>query len=271
MSEEMTNIAAEAVEATAEEAAAVEEKAAETPAESMEDYKAELEESIKNGPPTDDPVWDKFETMLQEKTVFPVTIDSVVKAGVVAFVDEVRAFIPASKLAAGYVENLEDYKGKTIDVQVITADKKDKKLVLSGKEVARRKAREEKANLMASCEVGQEADGVVETLKDYGAFIKLDNGLSGLLHVSQIAHKRVDKPSDVLSEGETVHVKVIAVKDGKISLSIKALSEAPEREKREPRPEREPRISKEERDMYNYKETGKATTSLKDLLKDIKL
>ena len=169
------------------------------------------------------------------------------------------------------LENLEDYKGKTIDVQVITADKKDKKLVLSGKEVARRKAREEKANLMASCEVGQEADGVVETLKDYGAFIKLDNGLSGLLHVSQIAHKRVDKPSDVLSEGETVHVKVIAVKDGKISLSIKALSEAPEREKREPRPEREPRISKEERDMYNYKETGKATTSLKDLLKDIKL
>jgi small subunit ribosomal protein S1 len=209
--------------------------------------------------------------MLEEKTVFPVTIDSVVKAGVVAFVDEVRAFIPASKLAAGYVENLEDYKGKTIDVQVITADKKDKKLVLSGKEVARRKARDEKANLLASCEVGQEADGVVETLKDYGAFIKLDNGLSGLLHVSQIAHKRVDKPSDVLSEGERVHVKVIAVKDGKISLSIKALTEAPEREKREPRPEREPRFSKEERDMYNYKETGKATTSLKDLLKDIKL
>ena len=120
MSEEMTNIAAEAVEATAEEAAAVEEKAAETPAESMEDYKAELEESIKNGPPTDDPVWDKFETMLQEKTVFPVTIDSVVKAGVVAFVDEVRAFIPASKLAAGYVENLEDYIGENAEHDTVS-------------------------------------------------------------------------------------------------------------------------------------------------------
>lgn len=271
--------AVEAVETPAEETPAAveapaEEKAAEeaAPAESMEDYKAELEASIKQGPPTDDPVWDKFETMLEEKTVFPVTIDSVVKAGVVAFVDEVRAFIPASKLAAGYVENLEDYKGKTIDVQVITADKKDKKLVLSGKEVARRKAREEKANMINSVEVGQEADGTVETLKDYGAFIKLDNGLSGLLHVSQIAHKRVEKPADVLSEGEKVHVKIIGVKDGKISLSIRALTEAPERkEQREPRPDREPRFSKEDREMYNYKETGKATTSLKDLLKDIKL
>lgn len=285
MSEEMTNKVAEAeeaveaVETPAEETPAAveapaEEKAAEeaAPAESMEDYKAELEASIKQGPPTDDPVWDKFETMLEEKTVFPVTIDSVVKAGVVAFVDEVRAFIPASKLAAGYVENLEDYKGKTIDVQVITADKKDKKLVLSGKEVARRKAREEKANMINSVEVGQEADGTVETLKDYGAFIKLDNGLSGLLHVSQIAHKRVEKPADVLSEGEKVHVKIIGVKDGKISLSIRALTEAPERkEQREPRPDREPRFSKEDREMYNYKETGKATTSLKDLLKDIKL
>ena len=277
MSEEITNMVAEAegvaetVEAPAVAPAEESPVEAAAPAESMEDYKAELEESIKKGPPTDDPVWDKFETMLEEKTVFPVTIDSVVKGGVVAFVDEIRAFIPASKLAAGYVENLEDFKGKTIDVQVITADKKGKKLVLSGKEVARRKAREEKANLMASCEAGQELDGTVETLKDYGAFIKLDNGLSGLIHVSQIAHKRVDKPSDVLSEGEKVHVKVIGVKDGKISLSIKALTEAPEREKREPRPDREPRFSKEERDMFNYKETGKATTSLKDLLKDIQL
>ena len=91
------------------------------------------------------------------------------------------------------------------------------------------------------------------------------------MHVSQISLKRINEPGDVLKKGDTVKVKVIGNKDGRLSLSIKALSEAPEREKREPRPEREPRISKEERDMYNYKETGKATTSLKDLLKDIKL
>ena len=105
-----------------EEIKNTQENAAETaaPVESMEDYAAELEASLKQGPPNDDPVWDKFETMLAEKTVFPVKIDSVVKAGVVAYVDDVRAFIPASKLAAGYVENLEDYKGKIKDMSDMT-------------------------------------------------------------------------------------------------------------------------------------------------------
>ena len=91
--------------------------------------------------------------------------------------------------------------------------------------------------------------------------------MSGLLHVSQISYKRVEKPSDVLKEGEKVQVKVIAVKDGKISLSMKALQEAPERPAREPRadrPAREPRQRNEEKDTFNYKETGTASTSLKD-------
>ena len=259
-----------------EEIKNTQENAAETaaPVESMEDYAAELEASLKQGPPNDDPVWDKFETMLAEKTVFPVKIDSVVKAGVVAYVDDVRAFIPASKLAAGYVENLEDYKGKTIDVMVITADKENKKLVLSGKEVARQKAREAKAAAAAAVEVGAVMEGTVDSLKDYGAFIELEGGMSGLLHVSQISYKRVEKPSDVLKEGEKVQVKVIAVKDGKISLSMKALQEAPERPAREPRadrPAREPRQRNEEKDTFNYKETGTASTILKDLLSGLKL
>ena len=237
-------------------------KIQETPVETMEDYAAELEASLKQGPPNDDPVWDKFETMLKEKTIFPVKIDSVVKAGVVAYVDDVRAFIPASKLAAGYVENLEEYKGQTVDVMVITADKENKKLVLSAKEVARQKEKEEKAAKLAACEVGQVLEGTVDSLMDYGAFIDLDNGLSGLLHVSQISYKRVEKPSDVLKKGEKVQVKIIAVKDGKLSLSMKALQEAPARERKD----RAPRESREEKEMFNYKETGKASTSLKDLL-----
>ncbi len=236
--------------------------------ETMADYAAELEASFKQGPPNDDPVWDKFETMMAEKTIFEVKVESVVKAGVVAFVDEVRAFIPASKLAAGYVENLEDYKGKTIEVIIITADKANKKLVLSGKEVARQKAKAAKAEAMAACENGAVLEGTVDSLKDYGAFIELDNGLSGLLHVSQISYKRVEKPSDVLKEGEKVQVKVIAIKDGKISLSMKALQEAPARENREPRENRGNRAPRERRDeeVFNYKETATVTTSLKDLL-----
>ena len=202
-------------------------KIQETPVETMEDYAAELEASLKQGPPNDDPVWDKFETMLKEKTIFPVKIDSVVKAGVVAYVDEVRAFIPASKLAAGYVENLEEYKGQTVEVMVITADKENKKLVLSAKEVARQKEKEEKAARLAVCEVGQVLEGTVDSLMDYGAFIDLDIGLSGLLHVSQISRDHVEKPSDVLSIGQEIQARVVDFnpEERKISLSMKALEQ----------------------------------------------
>ncbi|MCD8053542.1 MAG: S1 RNA-binding domain-containing protein [Lachnospiraceae bacterium] len=252
-------------------AAAAEAAAAETPTESMESYAAELEESIKQGPPNDDPVWDKFETMLKEKTIFPVKVDSAVKAGVVAYVDDIRGFIPASKLSTGYVENLEDFKGKTVEVVVITADKENKKLVLSAREAIKLRQKEAKAAAMEACKVGDVMEGTVDSLMEYGAFIDLDNGLSGLLHVSQISYKRVEKPSDVLKKGERVQVKLIAIKEGKLSLSMKALQEAPARSG--DRPSRGPRDhrDREERDFFNYKETGKATTSLGDLLKGVKL
>ena len=127
-------------------------------------------------------------------------------------------------------------------------------------------------------------EGTVDSVTDYGAFIKLDNGVSGLLHVSQISYERVAKPADVLNKGDRVTVKIIAVKDGKISLSKKALEEAPARKERKPREdrparepreggerERRPRERREREEVFNYKETGKATTSLGSLLNDIKL
>jgi predicted RNA-binding protein with RPS1 domain len=137
---------------------------------------------------------------------------------------------------------------------------------------------------------GAVMEGTVDSVMDYGAFIKLDNGASGLLHVSQISYERVAKPSDVLNKGDRITVKIIAVKDGKLSLSKKALEEAPARKERKPREdrpdrparergdrperdgerrERRPRGDKEE--VFNYKETGKATTSLADLLNGLDL
>ncbi len=85
--------------------------------------------------------WEKLERIMEERTVLEVKIAEVVKSGVVAYVDGIRGFIPASKLSDGYVEDLETFNGKTIGVTVITADKEHKKLVLSGREVARRKKR----------------------------------------------------------------------------------------------------------------------------------
>ena len=278
---------AEKAEEAAEKAEEKAEAAVEEPAETMADYSAELEASYKKGPPkADDPTWDKFEQMLADKTVFEVKVDSVVKGGVVAFVDDVRAFIPASKLAAGYVENLEDYKGKNIEVMVITADREGKKLVLSGRDVARMKARAAKAAAQEAVQVDSVLEGTVDSLKDYGAFVTLEGGMSGLLHVSQISYKRVEKPADVLNVGDKIKVKVIGNKDGKISLSMKALEEAPAREKRGDRPERSERRERSDRpegerrerrerrdrdEAVNYNDNGKATTSLADLMKNIKL
>ena len=275
-------VVTEAVEAAAEKAEEVKEtvtEKAEEAQESMADYAAELEASLSKGEPTSDPVWARFEELLNSREPIKVTIDSAVKGGVVAFVDGVRAFIPASKLANGYVENLEEYKGKEVEAMVITAEEAGKKLVLSVRDVLRKKSAEAKAAraaILAECVEGAVMEGTVDSLMDYGAFIKLDNGASGLLHVSQISYKRVEKPADVLNKGDRITVKIIGVKDGKISLSKKALEEAPARKERAPRERREgddrPRRDRREREeVFNYKETGKASTSVGDLLKGLKL
>ena len=124
--------------------------------------------------------------MLEDRTIVTVKISEIVKGGAVAYLEGIRAFIPASKLAAEYVEDLEEWNGKSIEVTVITADEEEKRLVLSGKEVAREKLAAETRKKVSKCQVGEVVSGTVETLKDYGAFVELENGLTGLLHISQI-------------------------------------------------------------------------------------
>jgi small subunit ribosomal protein S1 len=165
--------------------------------------------------------WQKLKAWKDSKEVIDVVVKSVVKGGAVAYLEDVRGFIPASKISLDYVENLEEFLGKTIQVQVIDVDEEGKKLVLSARDVLRRKAREEQKNVLSSIQVGFVGEGTVETLQPYGAFVRLDNGASGLVHVSQIAPRRIKEPSEVLSVGDKVKVKVIKIKEGKLSLSIK--------------------------------------------------
>lgn len=199
--------------------------------------------------------WDRLKELLESKEVVSVKVSEAVKAGVVAYLEGIRAFIPASKLALSFVEeaDLESYVGKTLDVQVITADEEDDKLVLSAKEILREKAQEERKNKISNVEVGLVTEGTVESLQSYGAFIDLGNGISGLCHISQIANQRIAHPSSVLKVGQKVKVKVIAIKDGKLSLSMKALDDVMAKE-----------ITEEE---IEYKSEGEATTTLADLLK----
>ena len=181
--------------------------------------------------------WESFEKLLEDKTPVTIKIAESVKAGVIGYLQGVRAFIPASKLALEYINNedLPGFIGKEVEAIVITADKASNKLVLSVRDVLRKKAEEEKAKMISNLEVGFVTEGTVESLMPYGAFVNIGNGVSGLVHISQITNeRRLNHPKEFLKEGQTVKVKVTAIKDGKISLSMKSLEEAvPERYREE--------------------------------------
>ena len=202
--------------------------------------------------------WEKLKELKASGEVLDVVVKGAVKGGVIAYVEDVRGFIPASKLSLSYVEDTNDYLNKHIQVQVFDVDKASNRLILSAREILRRQAEEERKNRISNLQVGLVTEGTVETLQPYGAFVDLGNGLSGLVHVSQISTKRIAKPSEVLSVGDKVKVKVTAVKDGKISLSMKALEDAPAEE-----------IKEEEYKLPDSNE--QATTSLASLFANIKL
>lgn len=202
--------------------------------------------------------WEKIREYKESGEVLDVVVKGITNAGVIAYVEDIRGFIPASKLALGYVEDTESYLNQHIQVQVIDFEKESKKLILSAKELLREKAEEERKNKISNVQVGLVTEGVVESLQPYGAFVDLGNGLSGLVHISQICEKRIRKPSEILSVGDRVKVKVTAVKDGKLSLSIK---------------EAEDMMAKEiEEEVYEAPDAGEeATTSLGSLFAGIKL
>ena len=202
--------------------------------------------------------WDKLKELKASKEVLNVVVKGVVNGGVIAYVEGVRGFIPASKLALNYVEDTNEYLNKPIQVQVFDVDKDSNRLILSAKEILKEKAEEERKNKVSNLQVGLVTEGIVETLQPYGAFVNLGNGLSGLVHISQISEKRIKKPSEVLAVGDKVKVKVTAVKDGKISLSIKEASDMMAKE-----------IEEEVVELPDSKE--QATTSLGSLFANIKL
>ena len=205
--------------------------------------------------------WDRLTSLLSSKEPVTVKISAVTKSGVTTTLEGVRAFIPASKLSLGFVseDDLKDWVGKSVDVRVITAQKDGKKLVLSAKELLREQEAAQRKEAAALVKVGLVTEGTVETLKDYGAFINLGKGVTGLLHVSQISQKRIKTPSEVLKEGEKVKVKVIKVADGRISLSMKVLEDAA------------PAEEKEEKISFKLPKSEAIGTGLGDLRKGLKL
>ncbi len=232
-------------------------------AESMKDYEEMLEESYSlmgDGVHDTDSLlaWKKAKELKESKEIITVTVTGIVKGGVVADFDGIRAFIPASRLSLDRVEDCNPFLGKELEVRVFEADMDADKLVLSAREILKERQEINRKKKIADLKIGQVFHGTVATIKDYGAFIDLGDDLSGLVHISQISHERIKFTGDVLKEGQEVDVKVIEIKDGKISLSIKALLENPE----------EPAAADEDIDIPASEAIG---TSLGDLLKGFKL
>ena len=201
--------------------------------ESMKDLGAMLEESYSlmgDGVHDTDTLlaWRRAEELMESQEKITVTVSEVVKGGVVADFDGIRAFIPISKLSLERIDSCDPFLGKELEVRVFEADMEADKLILSAKEILRERQELSKKKKLSDVKVGQVFTGTVSTLKEYGAFVDIGDGLSGLVHISQISHERIKHPGVVLKEGQEVNVKVIDIKDGKISLSIKALLDNPE-------------------------------------------
>ena len=147
-------------------------------------------------------VWEDIEKDFQAGKIIEAPVTNVVKGGLVVDVG-VRGFVPASMVEDHFVADFEDYKGKTLTFKIVEIEPSENRLILSHKAVVEAEKEKQKEALLADLYEGQEIEGKVARLTDFGAFVDL-GGIDGLVHVSEISHAHVGKPSDVLSVGDTV-------------------------------------------------------------------
>lgn len=229
----------------------------------MKDFEQELEKSYEvmgDGEKDTDTLlaWEKIKELYEAKEILTLEVSGIVNKGVIVLVEGIRGFVPASRLSLQRVEDLNEWLGKEIRVRIITADMEADKLVLSAREILKEERAEAKRLKVSEIKDGSVLTGKVESLQDYGAFVDLGDGISGLVHISQISFERIKHPSVVLEVGQEVQVKVLGKKDGKISLSMKALME-------------DQRKKEEEEMKVELPKSEEIGTSMGDLLKNLKL
>ena len=180
-------------------------------------------------------MWSDAETALQKKTVFTLPVTDANKGGLIITWNGIAGFLPASQLSAAHYPRVSDgdkdkvftelkkMVGTPVEVMIITANPKEQKLIFSEKGAGST----ERAGLVEKYHVGDTLDGVVTGATEFGVFVKLEEGLEGLVHISEMDWALVENPKTRFRVGEPVKVKVIEVKEDKVSLSIKALMDDP--------------------------------------------
>ncbi|HFK9593003.1 TPA: 30S ribosomal protein S1 [Enterococcus faecium] len=172
-------------------------------------------------------VWEDIERDFQEGKVIEAPVTNVVKGGLVVDVG-VRGFVPASMVEDHFVADFSDYKGKTLSFKIIEIEPSENRLILSHKAVVENEREEKKKEVLSTIHEGDVLSGRVARLTDFGAFVDL-GGIDGLVHVSEISHSHVAKPSDVLAVNDDVNVKVLSInpEQERVSLSIKDTQPGP--------------------------------------------
>lgn len=171
---------------------------------------------------------ENIEELYKTHAHFTVKVKEVVKGGVIAILQGMRAFIPGSQLTDTYVEDLAQFVGQQVEVEIIEFNAKNKKIVLSGKEIAKAKTAELKKERFNSIVEGEKYTGTVTKLMPYGAFVNI-GGVEGLVHNTDLSWTRIKHPSDVVKEGDKLQVTVISIdhEKGKIALRAKDVAMDP--------------------------------------------
>lgn len=180
-------------------------------------------------------IWGEAEQAMQKKTVFQLPVTDANKGGLIINWQGIQGFLPASQLAPAHYPRVPDgdkekifgelkkLVGTNLELLVITANPKEQKLIFSEKGAGS----SERSSLVEKYHVGDAVEGVVTGATEFGVFVKLEEGLEGLVHISEMDWALVENPKSRYKVGETVKVKVIEIKDDKVSLSIKALKDDP--------------------------------------------
>lgn len=181
-------------------------------------------------------IWSEAETAIVSQTIYTLPVDEANKGGLILSWQGIQGFLPASQLTKEHYPRvpegdkdkifgeLQKLTGQMLSVRIITADAKEGKLIFSERAGDEEN---EKASLIDKYQVGDVVDGEVTGAVDFGVFVKLEQGLEGLVHISELDWGLVEDPRALFKVGDRVQVKVIEVKDGKVSLSVKALKENP--------------------------------------------
>ena len=165
---------------------------------------------------------DDLQKAFDEKTPVEGKVTEVVKGGIIAVSNGVRVFIPSSQVSNRFVDDLNSYKGQTINFNIIEFDKTKRRIIGGRRALVEQENIAKKEALFANIEVGKKVSGTVSRLTDFGAFVNL-GGVDGLIHISEMSWGRITNPKEIVAEGDNVEVIILDVdkEKGKISLSLK--------------------------------------------------